>query len=281
MTVSHQSLSKRGYSSRDLLDSFRTELQAAGRAPGTISLRVSHVRRMIETVGKPVDEVERGDLVEWLAAGQWAGDARASARASLRVFFKWCELNGYAANVAAELPTVRRPRSVPKPIPDALIVESMQRSYIDPRARLAIEIMATCGLRRDECCRVHSRDVEPVGRGWQLRVVGKGGHVRVVPCPPLLAQRIRAANGYLFVGDVDGHISAGWLGKLVSRVLPVGFTPHKLRHRFGTVVNDETRDIRAVQELLGHASLATTQVYVATNAERQRIAARTAWNIAS
>ncbi|MFW9231762.1 tyrosine-type recombinase/integrase [Corynebacterium striatum] len=139
--------------------------------------------------------------------------------------------------------------------------------------------MASCGLRRAECAALKGCDVEPVGQGWQLRIKGKGGHERLVPCPPHLAHRIRR-GGYLFPGKIDGHISPAWLGKLIKRSLPGSWTPHKLRHRFGSVVYDQSRDLRAVQELLGHASLATTQVYVASTSSAQRAAAQTAWKIA-
>ncbi|MFR9869466.1 tyrosine-type recombinase/integrase [Corynebacterium striatum] len=141
--------------------------------------------------------------------------------------------------------------------------------------------MSTCGLRRAECARVRACDVEAVGRGYELRVFGKGGHVRLVPLPPHLARRIKSARGYVFPGEVDGHISPGWLGKLVSRILADEYTPHKLRHRYGTVAYADSHDLRAVQELLGHASLSTTQVYVEANGDSRRAAAMYAWDIAS
>ena len=165
-------------------------------------------------------------------------------------------------------------------MPDAYIADALADPNIDRRAALAIELMSTCGLRRAECARVRGRDVEAVGQGWQLRIVGKGGHVRVVPLPPTLALRLRCTPGWVFPGYVDGHISPAWLGKLVGRVLVEGYTPHKLRHRFGTVVYDQSHDLRAVQELLGHASLATTQVYVASSSAARRAAAMTAWKLA-
>ena len=64
-----------------------------------------------------------------------------------------------------------------------------------------------------------------------------------------------------------------WIGKLATRVLPPPWTLHKLRHRFATVTHDATGDLIVVQQLLGHASLATTQTYVAVNRSRMRVAA--------
>ncbi|MDK4243394.1 tyrosine-type recombinase/integrase [Corynebacterium pseudodiphtheriticum] len=166
-----------------------------------------------------------------------------------------------------------------RPIPDPLISDVLDNA--EPRIRLAVEIMAVCGLRRAECARVHARDVEPVGTGWFLRVVGKGGHTRRVPCPPMLARRIAAAGSWVFPGDDNGHISPGWLGKLVGRSLPSGWTPHKLRHRFASRAYSVEHDLRAVQVALGHASIATTQIYVSTDDMAVTRAARAAWNIAA
>ncbi|CQD13989.1 integrase [Corynebacterium sp. HMSC077D10] len=274
------------YSSDDyphsVVELFADELRAIGRSEGTISVRTSHVRRVLQYVGKPLDAIEHGDLIAWLASGEWGAYARSSARSSLRQFFAWAQKAGYTlSDPAADIPAVRRPRGVPRPMPDAYIVDALRDPKLDARAHLAIELMSMCGLRRAECARVRAGDVEPVGQGWQLRVEGKGGHVRVVPCPPHLAQRIRRAGGWLFPGAVDGHISPAWLGKLVSRVLHGGYSPHKLRHRFGSVAYERSHDLRAVQELLGHASLSTTQVYVASTDASRRDAAMSAWSIAS
>ncbi|WP_245945875.1 tyrosine-type recombinase/integrase [Corynebacterium senegalense] len=142
--------------------------------------------------------------------------------------------------------------------------------------------MATCGLRRAECACLRVDDVIAVGQGWTLRVVGKGGHERVVPCPPHLARRIRARRGgWVFPGGQRGHVSPGWLGKQVSRALGDGGTAHTLRHRYASVAYGHTHDLRAVQTLLGHASVATTQVYTAVDDAAVRDVAVSAWRIVS
>jgi putative phage integrase len=97
----------------------------------------------------------------------------------------------------------------------------------------------------------------------------------------MLARRIAAAGSWVFPGDDSGHISPGWLGKLVSRALPSDWTPHKLRHRFASRAYSVEHDLRAVQVALGHASIATTQIYVSTDDMAVTRAARAAWNIAA
>lgn len=253
-------------------------LAALGRSKGTRQVRLSHVRRLLEFVGRPICDVATSDLVAWLGSQTWGPATRASARASIQTFFEWTTESGYTTtDPAAALPPVRVPRGLPRPLPDPLIFDAL--TTVDQRARLAIELMAECGLRRAEVASLRASDVEAAGRGWILRIKGKGGDTRAVPCPPGLARRLRSAGGYVFPGGAGGHISPGWLGKLISRALPPGATPHQLRHRFATVAYQESRDLRAVQTLLGHASPATTQIYAAASDESTEAAARAAWKI--
>lgn len=264
----------------DVLNEFRAELVAGGRSPGTIALRMSHARRCLAEVGKPIDHITRGDLVTWLAGHQWGPSARASARASIRVLFKWAYAAGIApVDVSTDLPTVIQPRAVPRPTPDLIVMGAMRSA--PPLVAVAIELMATTGVRRSECARIKSGDVEPHGQGHALRVVGKGGHVRLIPLAPHLAARIQAAGGWLFPGGDHGHISPGWLGKLISRALPETWTGHKLRHRYGSTAYAHGHDIRAVQELLGHASIETTRGYVAVDGASVAASAAATWRIAA
>lgn len=263
------------------LRGWRRELAAAGRSQGTITVRMSHVGRCLDAIGKPAGDVNRRDLVEWMANQQWSPATRRSVRASLRSFFGWYAAeHGQAESAASRLPTVATPRAVPRPASDYDVIRSMREA--PEWVALAIEIMATCGLRRAECANLRVADVQPVGQGWAMRIVGKGGHERVIPCPPGLGARIyRRGGGFVFPGGQNGHVSPGWLGKQVSRVLGPGLTAHTLRHRYASVAYANSHDLRAVQELLGHASVATTQVYTAVDNSAVRDVAAGAWKIAA
>lgn len=103
----------------------------------------------------------------------------------------------------------------------------------------------------------------------------------MVPCPPYIGIKIYQCGGWLFPGGQNGHVSPGWLGKQVSRALPEGFTGHKIRHRYASVAYTKTHDLRAVQELLGHASVATTQVYTAVDVGDLVDVAASTWTIAA
>lgn len=140
-----------------------------------------------------------------------------------------------------------------------------------------IELMAYGGLRRGEVATVRAEDVT----GQWLRVAGKGGHVRAVPLPPHLAARVARGTGWLFPGQIDGHLSARRVGELIRECLPDGTTPHQLRHRYASTVYRSSRDIRAVQSLLGHARLDTTMVYTAVDKDSVGRAAEGAWKLSA
>lgn len=261
----------------EALRGYLDELQAAGRSKGTIEVRMSHLRRALTDIGKAPSDVTRRDLIEWMAGRDFAPTTRRGVRASLRSFFDWYAAETGTDSIAAKLPTVPIPRAVPRPASDFAISEALKNA---PNwVALAIEVMATCGLRRAECATLRADDVQAVGQGWIIRVTGKGGHERLVPCPPLLARRLKHRGGWIFPGGQGGHVSPGWLGKQVSRYMDHEWTAHTLRHRYASVAYNTSHDLRAVQTLLGHASVATTQVYTSVDAASVRAVASGAWKI--
>ncbi|WP_182357800.1 tyrosine-type recombinase/integrase [Tomitella gaofuii] len=246
----------------EAISAWETELRSIGRPRSTRYQRCYHLRRLGHDHRDTTPwQITREHLVYWFAAHDWAPETRRSYRASVRGFYEWAIATGRTAvDPAASLPAIRLPRVRPRPAPNDVVDAGMRA--VDHRTRLMIYILALTGLRRAEVAAIHARDLERSIDGWQLRVVGKGGHERVVPVDRDLAAMIRErGDGWIFPGQIDGHLSPAHLGKLVSRALPDGWTAHNLRHRFATVTYRESRDIRAVQELLGHASIRTTQIY--------------------
>lgn len=138
-----------------------------------------------------------------------------------------------------------------------------------------LRLAAEAGLRRGEVAVVHTQDmVDGIG-GAQLLVHGKGGKKRVIPINDSLASAIRAgaaghtpgmsSHGWLFPNGTGGHLSVYQVGDLVRQVLPEPWTMHTLRHRFCTHASRGSRNLRAVQVLMGHASIATTERYLAVD----------------
>ncbi|MHA7293705.1 tyrosine-type recombinase/integrase [Arthrobacter sp. HLT1-21] len=239
-------------------------LRAAGRPKTTIYLRTVQLRRLGRFHAKlsPWD-LSAGELVAWIGSHNWDSDTIRSHRAALRSFYAWGLLGGMVeVNPAAGLPSVKAKAGRPKPAQESQWKDAMLSS--DPRDALMIRLGAEAGLRCCEICKVHTDDVEHDLIGYSLRVVGKGGKVRTVPLSPRLALELRARPaGYAFKGAVDGHLSAAYVSKRLSWALGKGTTGHMLRHRFASVAYSAERDLRAVQELLGHSSPETTARYTA------------------
>lgn len=222
--------------SEDIGD-FTTWLRAAGQAEGTIKLRRWGLLKLAEH-GNPAGprDITPDVLHSWIANPAWSPNTRKSARATIRRFFQWENATQRRADdPAALLLGVRIPPATPRPTPAEIV-------------------------------RVHADDVED---GFLL-VTGKGGRRRFVPIHPVLAPHlevVRIRGGWAFPGRFAGHCHPDHVGKHLARLLGSGWTGHTLRHRFATEAYRGSRDLRAVQELLGHASVATTQIYVGLDTE--------------
>ena len=207
--------------------------------------------------------VTTAQLVAWCGRQDWSRETRRGVRASLVSFWAWAAGSGHVSeSPAACLPPVKPAPALPRPAPETALRAAVLAA--DERTRLILHLAAYAGLRRAEIAQVHARDLLPDLVGWSLRVHGKGGRQRVVPLPAWLAEQVeqRAAGGWLLPGDDHGHLSARWVGKLATDALPGHWTLHTLRHRFASRAYAGGRDLIAVQQLLGHASVATTQRYV-------------------
>ena len=212
--------------------------------------------------------------------------------AGVRSLMRHLERAGLAK--ASVFSTIRAPklaRSLPKALTaqDARAVVSAQAHAGDPRepwilARdsAALALLYGAGLRISEALGILRKDA-PVAGVDTLRIVGKGQKTRMVPIIAPVQQAIGEyialcplplpANGPLFVGARGGPLSPRILQLTIERLrgalgLPDSATPHALRHSFATHLLGRGGDLRTIQELLGHASLSTTQVYTAIDSAR-------------
>jgi integrase len=228
------------------------------------------LQRIASLIGYDPWALKADVLTDWLGQQRWAIETRRGYRNTLRAFYKWGVSTGRTADdVGALIPVVRASRPNPRPLPDLIYMTALAAA--DDRAKLMLRLGAEMGLRRSEVAQVHSDDFLPDLDGYSLRVHGKGGKERMIPLPvPLAHAMMDLPYGYAFPGDDHGHLSPRWVGTIVSRLLPDGWTMHKLRHRFATRAYAIDRDVFTVQELLGHASPATTRAYVAVPREGLR-----------
>lgn len=257
----------------ELIATWLDYLRAGGASNGTVKLRAYQLRRFVTAhPGICAEQVTLDHLAEWIATPGWSPATMRSARSALRSFFGWMQLTDRRADdPTRHLPRVRVTIGKPRPAGELTVRRAQQHS--DERVRLMVKLASVEGLRAVEISRVHTDDVIEDLVGFSLRVHGKGNKVRVIPLDDRLAHEIvNRPRGYVFPGQIDGHLSAAYVSKLLSRALPDGVTGHMLRHRAaGRFYEGTGWDLRATQELLGHASVATTQVYTPARGDQMRL----------
>ncbi|MFL5394785.1 MAG: tyrosine recombinase XerC [Myxococcales bacterium] len=275
----------------DPIDAYAQHLQRVDRAsPHTIRAYVSDLRQLaayLSEAGKELDGADRDDLRAFLAS-RFAHDQPATLsrkQSSLRAYYEYRVRMGFLDDSPARaLVSPRRRRSLPNvvAVDDVFaILEAPEKAAPGLRDRCAFELLYGAGLRVSELVGLDLQDL--LDGGTAVRVRGKGGKERIVP---LVAKAREATRNYLERRRELGPKSDALLlnrrgGRLTTRsvarflgayALACGTQrhvhPHALRHSFATHLLDMGADLRGIQELLGHASLSTTQRYTHVSSER-------------
>lgn len=257
---------------KQLLQEFEIWLEGH-RAPGTIHQRVYYISRLMrwaEAQNLSVTDLTFDHLSRWLARAVGpAPHTKRSAKSSLSVFYSWATRTGkLPENIATGMPAMRAPRGVPNPCPEHILDAGLKRCT-RPRDALMLLLGAYQGLRAGEIACLHTSDV----RDDHLRVHGKGNKTRLVPLHPVIEEAVTYFDpGFFFPSPYSptGHVLPASIGKRVRYLL--GNTPghhaHSLRHRFGVETLERTTDLMALRDLLGHSSVATTEIYTHASTDR-------------
>lgn len=248
-------------------------LAAAGTPATTTYLRLYHLRRFSGTFPDPC--VSTQQMAAWLGSHDWSPETIRSFRASLRSFYKWMVATAQIdQDPTAGLPTIRPVQHFARPAPEEVVNDGL--AFADERVTMMLILADRQGMRRGEIARCHTDDLHRDLFGWSLVVHGKGNKDRVIPCLDDVATMIRLRPpGFLFPGNDHGHLSPPYVGKLMSRALRDKWTAHTLRHRFGTRIYANTKDLLATQQLMGHSKPETTLNYVRLPDEAMRAAIAT------
>jgi integrase/recombinase XerC len=242
-----------------------------GLAESTIDKRRRVLERIARHSGGPACIATEAQLAEWrwhLTAGP---DAIAADLSHVREFFRWLKWEGLRDDdPSARLARPRLARRLPRPIPDDQLIYALAAA--PPRIRPWLVLAAWCGLRAKEIALLRRERVIETGRPPGILVAvdaTKGRTERYVPMSDFVVGElvpVLPASGWVFRrhDGRPGPNTAGLVSKLAGehlRECGIAATLHQLRHRFGTAAYDVDHDLRTVQELMGHASPATTAVY--------------------
>lgn len=261
--------------STEVLEEFETYLDLEGKSPNTIRMYSYYVRRYLEWGGA----INARSALRFLARLRREGYSNRSLNLVVQALRAYFRFEGYD-DEAEKL----KPPKVPRSLPKALTREEVKRllSVIPPtrkRDRLIVLLLYGAGLRVSELCNLKKGDID-LDRGIIVVRGGKGAKDRVVPIPEFLAKEIRSyletrsdSSEYLLVEerrknkDRLSPKTVWYLLRKYGEKAGVEVTPHKLRHSFATHMLERGVDIRAIQELLGHSNLSTTQIYTKVTVE--------------
>lgn len=287
----------------DAVEDFGTHLAVElGRSTHTVRAYVGDVSRLLSHASvhgaTTLTDLDLTDLRRWLAAEGREGHARATVArraAAARVFTAWAFRRGLVATDPGDrLATPSAPRSLPGVLKQAEAATLLEIAAVaaddgDPvhqRDRAILELLYATGMRVGELVGLDVGDVDPARR--TVRVLGKGRKERVIPygqpaqsalddwvrdgrlallTPESGAALVLGARG----GRIDPRIARGVVHSALRHVDGApDLGPHGLRHSAATHLLEGGADLRSVQEILGHATLATTQIYTHVSVERLR-----------
>ena len=281
-------------SGADLLAEWNAHLiHARRRSPHTVRAYGAAAARLVGALDieqwSALARIDAATLRQHLAARRGEGLGNASAARELSALKAFLAFARDRAGVAEDAgPQMRGPRvkkGIPRPVTpaDALgvadaVAEAAEFEWIGLRDRAVLLLLYGAGLRIAEAL---SLTAAALPLGETLRVTGKGGKQRVVPVLPVVREAVDAYVRIqpfvltpvepLFRGEKGGPLSPGMIQKAMARAriamgLPASATPHALRHSFATHLLGAGADLRSLQELLGHASLGSTQIYTQVHA---------------
>ena len=286
---------------RDLLEAWLAGLQSLdGAAANTVEAYRrdlgGYLSFLSEHLGgeagpAPLRRITQSDMRAWMAHERRRGvSARSLARSlsAVKTFYRWwAERDGFEPTAVLSARAPRYKTGLPRPLAagDArAMIETVGQqaadSWVAARDIAVVTLLYGCGLRISEALGLTGADT-PLPE--VLRIRGKGGKERIVP---VIAPARAAVDHYvqlcpwptepaapLFRGVRGGALSARMIQRVMERArmqlgLPASATPHAMRHSFATHLLEAGGDLRAIQELLGHASLSTTQTYTAVDQAR-------------
>lgn len=270
------------------LEALRVEKRASPHTVDAYARDLAALQAHAVHVGKAVEALDSEDLRGFIAAERRRGLSPKSLQRRLsacRSFYAWSVKHGHLpASPAAALRAPKAPRTLPRVLdPDEAnaLVEVRTDTPLGLRDRALLETFYSSGMRLSELCALRWRDVQlaegvatVLGKGAKTRMVPLGSHARAA-LDAWRQDSAPARDAFVFPGRGGAAITPRAVQLRVKRLgvaqgLAKDIHPHLLRHSFASHVLESSGDLRAVQELLGHADIATTQIY--THLDYQHLA---------
>lgn len=275
---------------RALKGTAENTIEAYSRDVGGFIAFMAGYRGGAEGLG-PLSQISVTDMRAWMSHERRRGiAARSLARAlsAVKTFYRWlAEREGYEPTAVLSTRAPKFQKKLPRPLAEEAaqaVIETVELQAREPwialRDQAVITLLYGCGLRISEALGLTGADAD---LPEVLRILGKGGKERLVPVLPAAREAVTryvaacpydlAPGDWLFRGARGGPLRARMIQKTMEQVrmqlgLPATATPHAMRHSFATHLLSAGGDLRAIQELLGHASLSTTQAYTAVDTAR-------------
>ena len=246
----------------------------------TVASYCSDVSFFLDSCSSPVESVTSTDIEEFLLSRPWVSK-RSQARllSSLRSFFMWLVMDGVIKDNPCD--KVDAPK-LGKYLPDVLSVEEVDAminavdvtTWIGKRDRAMLEVLYGCGLRISEAVGLKVSNLY-FKEGF-IRIMGKGNKERIVPVGEVAADALKiylserpaefSGSDYVFVNRYGNSLSRNFVFRIVRKLALLAnvnknVSPHTFRHSFATHLIENGADLRVVQEMLGHESVATTEIY--------------------
>jgi len=231
-----------------------------GYSAGTIYARARIVRRYLDDIADPFG-IDAAGVERWATGQGWSSSTVRDSISHLRAFYRWAIRSGLTdrdPTTAIERPRVTR--RLPRPARDVAI--AVATSTATPELRAMLALMAGAGLRCCEVAGLRWVDVDMIA--GTVHVVGKGGRERVLEVAPAIRRALAAIDHPGAI--VFGPYTPCRVSQLVNnhlRMVGAGCTAHQLRHRFATRSLEQCGRLDIVRDLLGHASIANTEIYAA------------------
>lgn len=258
-----------------LLSGFSHWLVSWGASASTVEKRISVLLAALAILGDPL-EVRSDQIVTWLARPEWSQWTRVTYFAHLRSFFGWLYETGQRPDDPMHrMRAPKSPKCKPRPLTADETMRALEATRGDIQVWLQFGLLA--GLRVHEIAKLRGEHIS----SESLYVIGKGGKEALLPVHPdlwRLAEHYPRSGWWFPRPTSSGHIASNSITNTITRVfknLGIEGSHHRCRHTFGTNLLRNGVNIRIVQELLRHESLATTQMYTEVTMTEQEAAIAT------